>query len=150
MRTFGCSKSPSVSEHVRTAARGHQQESCGPRTTLTTRQARSVYSAPFSSRRGVHAVTSPREHSSLRSTPPPAPYPGFCGAAIFDAQPAFAAAQTVKNPPAMQETWVQLLGREDPLENGTATPSSILAWIIPWTEEPDGLQSMGLQRVGYN
>ena len=54
-------------------------------------------------------------------------------------------AQTVKNPPAMWETWIQSLGREDPLEKGTATPSNILALIIPWTEEPDGLQSMGLQ-----
>ena len=54
-------------------------------------------------------------------------------------------AQTVKNPAAMQETWVQSLGREDPLEKGMATHSSILAWRIPWTEEPGGLQSMGLQ-----
>ena len=59
-------------------------------------------------------------------------------------------AQTVKNPPAMQETWVQSLGWEDPLEEGMATHSSILAWRIPWTEAPDGLQSMGLQRVGYD
>ena len=57
-------------------------------------------------------------------------------------------AQIVKNPPAMQETWVQSLGWEDPLEKGMATYSSILAWRIPWTEEPGGLQSMGLQRVG--
>ena len=48
----------------------------------------------------------------------------------------------VKNPPAMQETWVQSLGWEDPLEEGMATYSSILAWRIPWTEEPGGLQSM--------
>ena len=52
-------------------------------------------------------------------------------------------AQTVKNPPAMQETWVQSLGGEDLLEKGMATHSSILAWRIPWTEEPGGLQSMG-------
>ena len=51
--------------------------------------------------------------------------------------------QTVKNVPAMQETMVQSLGREDPLENGMATHSSILAWEIPWREEPGGLQSMG-------
>ena len=57
-------------------------------------------------------------------------------------------AQLVKNLPAMQETWVLSLGREDPLENGKATHSSILAWRIPWTEEPAGLQSMGSQRVG--
>ena len=51
----------------------------------------------------------------------------------------------VKNLPAIQETWVQLLGQEDPLEKGVATHSSILAWEIPWTEEPGGLQSMGSQ-----
>ena len=56
-------------------------------------------------------------------------------------------AQVVKNLPAMQETRVQSLGQEDPLEKGMATHSSILAWEIPWTEEPGGLQSMGLQRV---
>ena len=56
-------------------------------------------------------------------------------------------ARTVKNLPAMQETLVQSLGQEDPLEKGMATHSSILAWRIPWTEEPGGLQSMGLQRV---
>ena len=56
-------------------------------------------------------------------------------------------AQTVKNLPMMQETWVCSLGWEDPQEEGTATHSSILAWRIPWTEEPGGLQSMGLQRV---
>ena len=56
----------------------------------------------------------------------------------------------VKNQPAMQETWVQSLGREDSLEKGMATHSSILAWEIPWTEEPGGLQSMGLQGVGHD
>ena len=59
----------------------------------------------------------------------------------------FPVAQTVKNLPAMQETRVQLLGGEDPLEKGTATHSSILAWRIPWTEEPGGPQSMGSQTV---
>ena len=59
-------------------------------------------------------------------------------------------AQMVKNLPEMQETWVQSLGQEDPLEKGMATHSSILAWRIPWTEEPDGLQSIGLQRVGHD
>ena len=58
-------------------------------------------------------------------------------------------AQMVKNLPAMQETWVQSLGWEDPLEKGMATHSSILAWRIPWTEEPDALQSVGSQRVGH-
>ena len=55
--------------------------------------------------------------------------------------------QTVKNLPATQETWVQFLGREDPLEKEMATHSSILTWRIPWTEEPGGLQSMLSQRV---
>ena len=55
----------------------------------------------------------------------------------------------VKNLPAMQETWVQSLGQEDPLEKGDANHSCILAWRIPWTEEPGGLQSMGLQRVTH-
>ena len=59
-------------------------------------------------------------------------------------------AQTVKNLPAMQETQVQSLNWEDPLEKGIATHSSILAWRIPWTEEPGGLQSMGSQRVGHD
>ena len=54
-------------------------------------------------------------------------------------------AQMVKNLPAMQETWVQSLGQEDPLEKGMATHSNILAWRIPWTEEPGRLQSIGLQ-----
>ena len=53
----------------------------------------------------------------------------------------------VKNLPAMQETWVQSPGREDPLEKEMATHSSILAWRIPWTEEPGGLQSMGSQEL---
>ena len=56
----------------------------------------------------------------------------------------------VKNLPAMQETQVQSLGQEDTLEKGMAAPSRILAWRIPWTEEPGGLQSMGLQRVRHN
>ena len=59
-------------------------------------------------------------------------------------------AQMVKNSPVMQETRVQLLGWEDPLVKGMATHTSILAWRILWTEEPDGLQSTGLQRVGHN
>ena len=59
-------------------------------------------------------------------------------------------AQMVKNLPAMQETQVQSLGSEDPLEKGMATHSSILAWRIPWTEDPGGLHSMGSQRVGHD
>ena len=58
-------------------------------------------------------------------------------------------AQSVKNP-AMQETWDQSQGWEDPLEKEMATHSSILVWRIPWTEEPGGLQSMGSQRVGHD
>ena len=54
------------------------------------------------------------------------------------------------NLPVIQETQVWFLGREDPLEEEIATHSSILAWKISWTEEPRGLQSMGLQRVGYD
>ena len=56
----------------------------------------------------------------------------------------------LKNLPARQETQVQSLGQEDPLEKGLATHSSIFAWEIPWKEEPGRLQSMGLQRVGHN
>ena len=59
-------------------------------------------------------------------------------------------AQIVKCLPTMQETWVQPLGWEDLLEKEMATHSSILAWKIPWREEPGGLQSMGLQKVGHN
>ena len=55
----------------------------------------------------------------------------------------------VRNLPAMQETRVPSLGRKDPLEEKMATHSSILAWEIPWIEEPGGLQSMGSQRVGH-
>ena len=56
----------------------------------------------------------------------------------------------VNNLPAVQETWVRSLGWEDPLENRVATHSSILAWRIPWTEEPGGLQSMGSPRVTHD
>ena len=59
-------------------------------------------------------------------------------------------AQTVKSLPTMQETWVRSLGQEDPLENEMATHASILAWRILWTEESDGIQSMGSQRVGHD
>ena len=58
--------------------------------------------------------------------------------------------QMVKNLPAMQETRVQSVGQEDPLENGMATHSSIPAWRIPWTEESGRLQSMGSQRVSHD
>ena len=69
----------------------------------------------------------------------------FCGASLM--------AKWVKNPSTVQDTqesWVQSLGREDPLEEEMAMHSSILAGKIPWTEEPGGLQSKGSQRVGYN
>ena len=62
----------------------------------------------------------------------------------------FSGGSVVKNLPAMQETLVQSLGQEDPLEKGMATHSSILAWRIPWTEEHSGLQSRGLQRVRHD
>ena len=62
----------------------------------------------------------------------------------------FLMVQNVKSLPAMQETWVQFLGWKDPLEKEIATHSSILAWRIPWTEEPGGLQSMGSQRLGHD
>ena len=60
------------------------------------------------------------------------------------------AAQTVKNLSAMWATWVKSLGWENSMEEGMATHSSILAWRIPWTEEPGGLHSMGSQRVGHD
>ena len=59
-------------------------------------------------------------------------------------------AQIVKNLLGLQETWVQSLGREDTLEKGMATHSSIFAWGMSWTEEPGELQSMGLQRIGHD
>ena len=59
-------------------------------------------------------------------------------------------AQRVKRLPTMQETWVQSLGQEDPLEKEMATHSSTLAWKIPWTEKPGRLQSVGSQRVGHD
>ena len=59
-------------------------------------------------------------------------------------------AQRLKRLPEMRETWVRSLGREDPLEKEMATHSSILAWRVPWTEEPGGLQSMGSRRVRHD
>ena len=70
---------------------------------------------------------------------------GFCLGYFFQLW-AFLVAHMVKNLPAMQKTQVQSLGQEDPLEQGITTHSSILAWRIPWTEEPGGLQSWGQQR----
>ena len=62
----------------------------------------------------------------------------------------FPVAQMLKNPPAAGETWVRSLGWEDSLDKGMKTYSSILAWRIPWPEEPDGLQFMGSQGVGHD
>ena len=59
-------------------------------------------------------------------------------------------AQSVKNPPAMQETWVRSLSKEDPLEKETVTNSSVLVWEMPWTEESGGLQSTGSQESDTN
>ena len=72
------------------------------------------------------------EYFLLSSSPHPQGFPG---------------GSVVKNLPAMQKTWVRFLDREDPLEKEMATHSSILAWRIPWTEEPGGLQSMRLQEL---
>ena len=58
----------------------------------------------------------------------------------------FPGGSVAKKPPAMQDIWVRSLGQEDPLEKEMASPSSVLAWKIPWTEEPGGLQSMGSQK----
>ena len=72
---------------------------------------------------------------------------------MINLKPAFPVTQWVKNPPAVQETQetqVQSLVQEHPLEEGLATHSSILAWKILWTEEPGGVQSMGSQRVGHD
>ena len=78
-------------------------------------------------------------------------FPQFSKTPIICVVPkSFLVAQMVKNLPAMQESRVHSLGQEDPLEKGMATHSSILAWRIPWSEEPCGLQSMGLQRVRQN
>ena len=75
---------------------------------------------------------------------------GGCPLYHFSQLTASLVAQRVKNLPAIQETWVQSLGQEDPLEKEMATHSSTLAWRIPRTEEPGGLQSMVSQRVGHN
>ena len=78
------------------------------------------------------------EGSGVRTGMQPSSHPG-----------ASLVVQSVKNLPATQETQVLPLGRDDPLEKGMATHSIILAWRIPWTEEPGGLQFIGLQRAGH-
>ena len=85
----------------------------------------------------------------MRQGPGPlCPVPGGQSSAL----PSWAslAAPMVKNLPVMQETQVRSLGREDPLEKGMATHSSILGWRIPWIEKPGGLQSMVSHKVGHN
>ena len=77
-------------------------------------------------------------------------HPCFCLCSGLKAFMGFPGGSVVKNPPAMQETWVGFLGLEDPLEEGMATHSGILAWRIPWTEEPGRLQSMGLHKVRHD
>ena len=81
----------------------------------------------------------------LEFKPPAVPLPSYRSRDI-----GFPDGSVVKNPPAMQETQVQSLSPEDPLEKDMATHSSILAWRTPWTEEPGGLQPMGSQRVGHD
>ena len=93
--------------------------------------------------------------SSLRLPSPPSPGTLWTqvtelGLPTFRVQGDSPVAQSVRNPPAMQETWVRSLGWEDPLEEGMATHSSILAWRIPWTEELGRVQSMRSQRVRHN
>ena len=75
--------------------------------------------------------------------------PGFC-LRLLPPVMASLVAQSVKNLPAIQDTWVPSLGREDPLEKEMAIHSSTIAWKIPWTEEPGRLQSMGSQRVRHD
>ena len=75
---------------------------------------------------------------------------GWARSPVLQAPPDDLVAQKVKSLPALQETRVRCLGREDPLEKEMATHSSSLAWRTPWTEEPGGLQSTGLQRVRHD
>ena len=91
--------------------------------------------------------------SSPRKPPPPSPHLLRSWLKlwwIYETTQASWVTQVVKHLPTVRETWVQSLGQEDLLEKGMATHSSILAWRIPWTEEPDGLQSLGSQRVGHD
>ena len=78
------------------------------------------------------------------------PEEGHLVTASLDLLGASLLAQTAKNLPTMRETWVGSLSWEDPLEKGMATHSSILAWRIPWAEEPGGLQSTGSQKVRHD
>ena len=95
-----------------------------------------------------------RPHNSNRNYKPWClPVRHFWCVSFNSEKTGFPCGSEVENPPVMQEpqeTWVQSLGQDEPLEEGTATHSSILAQRIPWTEEPGGLQPMGSQRVGHN
>ena len=110
--------------------------------------------ARFSLKRGFPGSSADKESTCNAGDPSLIPGLGrWAGEGIDNPLQYFGAslvAQTVKNPPAVQETWVQCLRWEDPLEKGMATHSNILAWRIPWSEEPGMLQSMGSQRVGHN
>ena len=92
----------------------------------------------------------PAMHETLGSIPGSGWSPGEGIGYALQYSWASLVAQLAKNLPAMRETWVRSLGLEDPLEKEMATHSSIVAWRIPWTEEPRGLQSAGLQRVGHD
>ena len=84
------------------------------------------------------------------ANPVGASFPSWSQASRLGNSKSLEGGSVVKNLPAMQEMRAQSLGQEDPLEVGMATHSSVLAWRIPWTEEPGGLQSMGLQRVRHD
>ena len=112
---------------------------------------------PSTPRADIYAAQMPlKVQSRLRTTAPLHKWLSKCHpqpAASVSFEDSFAmplVAQTVKRLPTMQETWVQALGRKDPLEKEMATHSSILAWKIPWIEEPSRLQFTGLQRVGHD
>ena len=100
-------------------------------------------------------ATMKTQHSKQKTTSShsPAALPSLC-TCCYRSVPTylhgFPSDSVVKNLPAMQERQVWFLGLQDPLEEEMTTHSSILAWEIPWTEEPDGLQSIGLRRVGYD
>ena len=105
------------------------------------------------------SVVPPTQTSSTLETPIPAGWgavserqtsPPYVQVEFQSYTRASLVAQTVKNLPTTRETWLQSLGWENPLEKGMATHSSILAWRIPWTEAPGGLQSTGSQRVGHD
>ena len=93
---------------------------------------------------------SKQEYWSGVPLPSPMELITFGNSSSFPSTRASLIAQLVKNPPAVQETQVQFLGQEDPLEKGIGTHSNILAWKIPWTEELGRLQSMGSLRVGHD